>query len=562
MLQLKPTIRSRRRRDQALKDFGVLAARALALAWVPAVPEALLATALVRYLTSYIDGVKRWRAPIRVPADLGAEGYRDATTSKRGDGTFFVGIDTVPSRRAEIWLSPSDLLGGRLVVSKPDLRRSEWRTTLTNALLSGASFFLLDRNGGTAEEVVLLDACHAFGRDLDFMGLIPTSRLNIILAHEPGDPNAVPLLTAAVAGEHPTADLSLVAALLPPLAWLQHRKGLPLDTETIYASLSLPALENLAFFGQHGGGNSPVIDLPATDQAAAAELNSLTGALRALLQDLEGYQDHHPTAPHDLSTSSAESPSGGRLGVVAAFDALAAPLRATLRDIRGRDNAEPRQIIDLPAFAASLTDTGVVYVGAAQAAAPVVRLLAMAAVDALMACPPRTLNPNGRLLDRQPSFAILDDFEDYVLPQLDRAALAERGVALTIGLASFEDLKRASGNLAQSIWATTDIHVVDKASLGEPDLAAAIRADVSLTATPEEIDKIPDLLKAAKAQFFMAFHDRRVVRNQGTSKTVLHLIGYVPAFAPDPTPQPEPAAEPSPVGRWIKMAGSRVLTPR
>src|SRR3954469_2554077 len=79
----------------------------------------------------------------------------------------------------------------------------------------------------------------------------------------------------------PQADLSLVAALLPPLAWLQHRKGLSLDTETVHASLSLPALENLAFFGQHGGSNSPVMDLPATDQAAAAELNSLTGALRA-----------------------------------------------------------------------------------------------------------------------------------------------------------------------------------------------------------------------------------------------------------------------------------------
>jgi len=59
---------------QAVKDFGRLAAAALALAWVPVVPEGLLATALVRYLTSYIDGVKRWRAPIRVPADLGAEG--------------------------------------------------------------------------------------------------------------------------------------------------------------------------------------------------------------------------------------------------------------------------------------------------------------------------------------------------------------------------------------------------------------------------------------------------------------------------------------------------------
>ena len=43
--------------------------------------------------------------------------------------------------------SAPDLLGGRLVVSKPDLRQSEWRTTLTNALRSGASFFLLDRNG-------------------------------------------------------------------------------------------------------------------------------------------------------------------------------------------------------------------------------------------------------------------------------------------------------------------------------------------------------------------------------------------------------------------------------
>jgi len=48
---------------KALKDFGSLAAVALVLAWVPAVPEALLVTALVRYLTSYIDGV------IRSPAD-------------------------------------------------------------------------------------------------------------------------------------------------------------------------------------------------------------------------------------------------------------------------------------------------------------------------------------------------------------------------------------------------------------------------------------------------------------------------------------------------------------
>src|SRR3954468_22852767 len=115
---------------QAVKDFGRLAAAALALAWVPVVPEGLLATALVRYLTSYIDGVKRWRAPIRVPADLGAEGYRDATTSKRGDGTFFVGIDAARPRRAQIWPSPSALLGGRLVVADRSPRRAEWLSTV------------------------------------------------------------------------------------------------------------------------------------------------------------------------------------------------------------------------------------------------------------------------------------------------------------------------------------------------------------------------------------------------------------------------------------------------
>src|SRR5690349_24470834 len=123
---------------QALKDFGSLAAVALALVWVPAVPEALLATALVRYLASYIDGVKRWRAPIRVPADLGATGYRDATTSKRGDGTFLGGIDTVPTRRAEIWLSPSDLLAGRLVVAEQSAGLAACPTTVGSALRSGA----------------------------------------------------------------------------------------------------------------------------------------------------------------------------------------------------------------------------------------------------------------------------------------------------------------------------------------------------------------------------------------------------------------------------------------
>ena len=56
---------------------------------------------------------------------------------------------------------------------------------ITNALLSGASFFLLDRNGGTAEEAVLLDACHAFGRDLDFMGLIP--KPSYVPARRPGE---------------------------------------------------------------------------------------------------------------------------------------------------------------------------------------------------------------------------------------------------------------------------------------------------------------------------------------------------------------------------------------
>ena len=154
---------------KALKDFGSLAAVALVLAWVPAVPEALLATALVRYLTSYIDGVKRWRAPIRVPADLGAKGYRDATTSKRGDGTFLVGIDTVPTRRAEIWLSPSDLLGGRLVVAEQSARRAEWLATVANALCSGAGFFILDRHARTEDRAALTELAEPYGAETDVL---------------------------------------------------------------------------------------------------------------------------------------------------------------------------------------------------------------------------------------------------------------------------------------------------------------------------------------------------------------------------------------------------------
>ena len=541
---------------KALKDFGGLAAVALVLAWVPAVAEALLATALVRYLTSYIDGVKRWRAPIRVPADLGATGYRDATTSKRGDGTFLVGIDTVPTRRAEIWLSPSDLLGGRLVVAEQSARRAEWLATVANALRSGAGFFILDRHARTEDRAALTELAESYGAETDVLAESLTARMNVVLCDGPDATSAIRILTAAIAPDPDTAGYRFIAALLPALAWVRQRQGGPLDTETLYASLSLPVLENLAFFGRYGGGAGGPVDLRATDQAAAAELDALTAPLRSLLAGLPNYT--RPGTARDHSVPGFTPDSDLHRAVLSAFDALVAGLRVALEAIRGPNATNPRVVLDLACLSVLLRQGRSVHVTAAEAGPTVLRLFACALADALASLPPRDLVARGRITDAQPLFLILDGFEDYAVPGLLPTELAKRGIALTVGLSGLGRLSQASESLARDLWSDTDIHVADRAALEERALAVAVETDLAMNATREHIEAVPALLEPRDARFLLTMRDRRVVSDQGTAMTALHLLAYAPAGA---QPQPEPAPGTAPSKRRTGLFRSHASSP-
>lgn len=505
---------------QALKDFGGLAAGALALAWVPAVPEALLATALVRYLRSYIDGVRLWRAPIRVPADLGAKGYRDATTSRRGDGTFFVGLDTVPGRRAEIWLSAADLLGGRLVVADRDKRRSEWLATAANALHAGAGIVMLDRHASEADQTAFIELTRSYGAEIDALFETLTGRMNVVLSDGLDTTTAEAVLRATLPHDTPVQIHRLTLAVLPPLAWISRREDRPLDTDAIHAALSLPVLADLAFLGRQGE-----MDLPATDQAAAAELRALTADLRSILESLPGFALGEPG--HAAHT---------------AFDGLAAPLRGALEAIRGPEGDKPRATLDLTGLPSALRRSGVVHIAAGDAHPVVVRLFAAALVSGLGVLPPRDLVQRGRPVDAQPLFVILDSFEEYAASELLTAGLPERGVALTVGLGSFARLTEVAESLAQDLWAGTDIHLADRAGLADHAFRDALETDLSMSAGRQQIAMVPELLQADAAHLLLTFRDRRVITDRGTASTAFHMIEYRPSSAGSPPAALEEAA--------------------
>ena len=298
-------------------------------------------------------------------------------------------------------------------------------------------------------------------------------------------------------------------------------------------------------------GGEP-LDLPALDQAAAAELDTLTANLRNLLAGLDGYEAAKPAAPHSLDLSSSEAVPEARQTVLDAFEKIAKPLRSVLRDIRGRDTSTPRQILDLPALQAAYAATGIIYIAGAAAAAPVLRLVTEAVVERLASLPVRELKPKGRLLERLPSFVVLDDFEDYPVPRLDVATLKARGVALTLGMASFADLKRDHRDFAQGLWASTDIHVLDRGALDDPEATSALRSDASFS-TMGELPEFRELFRPEGAQLLMAFHDRRVIANQASSKTAVHLVAYTPAFVPPPAPRAAPAPRTSTGPGWLSV---------
>jgi hypothetical protein len=110
--------------------FGIATALSLSLIAAPFVPEAILAYAGYRFLRHFTYGWRTWRAPGRVPHHLGRRGYRDATTRRRGDATWPIGL----AKTGQVWLRREDLVQGVSIEGDDP----EWQALALNNLVFGA----------------------------------------------------------------------------------------------------------------------------------------------------------------------------------------------------------------------------------------------------------------------------------------------------------------------------------------------------------------------------------------------------------------------------------------
>jgi hypothetical protein len=110
--------------------FGIATVLSVSLCAAPFVPEAILAYAGYRFLRHFTYGWRSWRAPGRVPHHLGRRGYRDATTRRRGDATWPIGL----AKTGQVWLRREDLVQG-VAIEGDDL---EWQALAIGNLVFGA----------------------------------------------------------------------------------------------------------------------------------------------------------------------------------------------------------------------------------------------------------------------------------------------------------------------------------------------------------------------------------------------------------------------------------------
>ncbi|WP_244528701.1 hypothetical protein [Methylobacterium gossipiicola] len=122
----------------------------------------ILAYAGYRYLRHFTYGWRTWRAPARIPLHLGRRGYRDATTRRRGDATWPVGL----AATGQVWLRREDLVQGLSVFSEGPA----WHTEIAANLVFGAC---LNRMGAIIVQSAdadmmtdqLAEVARPFGRD-------------------------------------------------------------------------------------------------------------------------------------------------------------------------------------------------------------------------------------------------------------------------------------------------------------------------------------------------------------------------------------------------------------
>ncbi|MDP4025790.1 hypothetical protein Q8W71_24465 [Methylobacterium sp. NEAU 140] len=201
--------------NEVATQFGIAAALSFSAIAAPFVPEAILAYAGYRYLRHFTYGWRTWRAPARVPLHLGRRGYRDATTRRRGDASWPIGL----AATGQVWLRREDLVQG-LSLHGDD---PEWQAQAIGALVFGAC---LNRMGaivvqGAANELLtdqIAEVAKPFGRDnqIDTLNLEGTPKPPLRIATS--------TLAAAIADLRlgPEA-IALNQALMPVLEMLATR---------------------------------------------------------------------------------------------------------------------------------------------------------------------------------------------------------------------------------------------------------------------------------------------------------------------------------------------------
>ena len=281
---------------------------------------------------------------------------------------------------------------------------------------------------------------------------------------------------------------------------MRQRQGGPLDTETLYASLSLPVLENLTFFGRYGGGPGGPVDLRATDQAAAAELDALTAPLRSRLAGLPNYT-RPGTARDHLSVPGFTPDSDLHRAVLSAFDALVAGLRAAREAIRGPNATNQRAVLDLACLPILLCarDAPSMPQRRKQARPSCACSLALSPTRSHLSRPAISL-PEAAWPMLNPcssSWTALRTTRSR--PAADRARQArhrphDRPVQPRAPVSSL-------GESGPRSVVGDPIHVADRAALEERALAVAIETDLAMNATREHIEAVPALLEPRDARF-------------------------------------------------------------
>lgn len=299
-----------------------LAILAFVLIPFPFMPEIVLAVAAYFAAANLFYKNRAWQAPFRVPAYLGAKGYKDASSKdngRRGQGYIFLGTGQGEDEGLEVWATPSDVRTHRLIVGTTGSGKTEeLYGELFNALMLQSGAILIDGKGSQNTHHRILSMTRMFGREQellllsfmmgaeDFVGSSPTKRSNTSNPFSSGNSPAKAEILKNLLGEQKGGDTSwrqraenLIDGLMPLLTFLQNRGHILFNARTLVEFMKLETIENLTMFGLVRGVHGNVIDLARDYPHDFANLHRYSAPMmQALIQNLPSYTMARPQSPH------------------------------------------------------------------------------------------------------------------------------------------------------------------------------------------------------------------------------------------------------------------------